>query len=175
MNQDFEIEDGRLIKYHGAGGHVIIPDGVTCIASCAFWGCKSLLAVTFPDSVTEVQDSAFYACKNLKKIIRYGIEISSDYAVQDNLEYAEYLKAFLENPDDQEISQRMRKYLPFLFYIDTEHFKICLETGKFFDQKNISFFIRYLNHKQLYEKQILLMNYKHQHFNSDETGENLKL
>ena len=28
-NNDFEIENGVLVKYTGAGGDVVIPDGVT--------------------------------------------------------------------------------------------------------------------------------------------------
>lgn len=40
--EDFEIKDGTLIKYHGEGGDVTIPDSVTSISYRAFAGCESL-------------------------------------------------------------------------------------------------------------------------------------
>ena len=35
-NNDFEIENGVLVKYTGAGGDVVIPDGVTSIGHWGF-------------------------------------------------------------------------------------------------------------------------------------------
>ena len=49
---------------------LVIPDGVTSVASKAFLGCRSIKSVTLPDSVTKVWDS-FENCKNLETI-RYG-------------------------------------------------------------------------------------------------------
>ena len=47
----------------------IIPDSVTEIGCCTFYGCSNLKEITIPDSVTEIGDWAFYNCKNLKDII----------------------------------------------------------------------------------------------------------
>ena len=51
-NNDFEVENGVLVKYTGAGGDVVIPDRVTGIGDRAFSQCKSLTSVTIPDGVT---------------------------------------------------------------------------------------------------------------------------
>ena len=49
--------------------NVIIPDGVTEIASWMFTGCKTLTSVVIPDSVKVIQDYAFDNCSNLKSVI----------------------------------------------------------------------------------------------------------
>ena len=61
-NNDFEIKNGVLVKYTGAGGDVVIPDGVTGIGDHAFSQCKSLTSVTIPDGVTSIGDCAFLGC-----------------------------------------------------------------------------------------------------------------
>jgi len=63
--KDFEIEDGVLEAYHGAGGAIRIPDGVTAIADEAFWLCTAMTSVTIPDSVREIGSGAFEGCTGL--------------------------------------------------------------------------------------------------------------
>jgi len=65
MNQDFEIKNGELIKYHGRDENVIIPDSVTSIGDHAFYECSSLTSVKIGDSVKTIGAYAFYGCKNL--------------------------------------------------------------------------------------------------------------
>ena len=43
---EFEIQNGELIEYHGAGGDVVIPDGVTRIADFVFDLCETLTSLT---------------------------------------------------------------------------------------------------------------------------------
>jgi len=69
MNQDFEIESGVLIEYHGRDENVIIPDGVKSIGNSAFEYCKNLFSVTIPDSVKNIGNSAFCGCKLLESVI----------------------------------------------------------------------------------------------------------
>lgn len=72
---DFVIENGVLKKYIGAGGDVVIPDGVTAIGDAAFAACSSVTAVTIPDSVTSIGERAFVGCRSLMRIkIPAGIE-----------------------------------------------------------------------------------------------------
>lgn len=67
-NNDFEIENGVLVKYTGAGGDVVIPDGVTSIGDWAFSRYEGLTSVTIPDSVTSIGDWAFCECASLTNI-----------------------------------------------------------------------------------------------------------
>lgn len=67
-NNDFVIENGALKKYTGAGGAVVIPDGVTSIGEWAFSGCTSITSVTIPDSVASIGDYAFSGCTALTSV-----------------------------------------------------------------------------------------------------------
>jgi len=66
--EDFEIINGILVKYKGAGGDVVIPNSVTVIGESAFDGCSSLTSVTIPDSVTSIGISAFCFCSSLTSV-----------------------------------------------------------------------------------------------------------
>ena len=46
--EDFEIQDGVLVKYRGAGGDVVIPEGAESIGDGVFYGCSSLTSVLQP-------------------------------------------------------------------------------------------------------------------------------
>ena len=59
MSYDFKIRNHVLVKYHGNGGAVTIPDRVTTIGKSAFSGCENLTSVTIPDSVTSIGGKAF--------------------------------------------------------------------------------------------------------------------
>ena len=47
---------------------LIIPDGVTSITNCAFYGCNGLISVTIPDGVTSIGSSAFNGCSGLTSV-----------------------------------------------------------------------------------------------------------
>lgn len=80
-NGDFEIENGKLTKYTGKGGDVVIPKGVTRIGNDAFRNCEKLKSISIPESVTYVkipsgvkslEAGVFFRCSNLT-----GIDIPS--------------------------------------------------------------------------------------------------
>ena len=67
---DFEVEDGVLKKYKGAGGAVVIPGnlGITSIGSSAFAYKENVTSVRIPDGVTSIGGNAFYGCSNLASV-----------------------------------------------------------------------------------------------------------
>ncbi|MDE6832625.1 MAG: leucine-rich repeat protein [Ruminococcus sp.] len=57
-----------LINGETCKGDVVIPDGVTSIASYAFERCNLLTSIEIPDSVTSIGEGAFRFCFELKEI-----------------------------------------------------------------------------------------------------------
>ena len=53
---------------------ISIPEGVTFIENCAFWGCDSLVSITIPESVTKIYEDAFHGCDALTHIFYEGNE-----------------------------------------------------------------------------------------------------
>ena len=72
-NNDFEIENGVLVKYTGAGGDVVIPDGVVSIGEEAFYSSVSLTSITIPDGVTSIGNGAFSAGSRSKDTVGFEI------------------------------------------------------------------------------------------------------
>ena len=68
LSTEFKIENGVLIDYHGRGGDVVVPEGVTSIGT-AFYRNAKITSVVIPDSVTFLKERAFYKCYNLKRIV----------------------------------------------------------------------------------------------------------
>ncbi|MBO5700872.1 MAG: leucine-rich repeat protein [Clostridia bacterium] len=67
--KDFVIKKEILIKYKGAGGQVIIPEGVTRIGDKAFSECKNLTSVVIPEGVKSIGWAAFSHCYNLTSVV----------------------------------------------------------------------------------------------------------
>jgi len=81
MSGDFEIVDGVLVKYHGTGGKVTIPKGVTSIGDWAFNGCSGLKSITIPEGVTSIGDWVFHECSSLTSVtIPKGVTSIEDVA-----------------------------------------------------------------------------------------------
>lgn len=67
MMEDFEIQSGILIEYHGEEPNVTVPDGVREIGEGAFWGCD-IESVRLPQGVRSIRSEAFMNCRSLKTI-----------------------------------------------------------------------------------------------------------
>ena len=65
---DFDVENGVLIKYRGRDRDVVIPAGITSIAEEAFQYSHNLVSLTITEGVTEIGNEAFYSCEDLVSI-----------------------------------------------------------------------------------------------------------
>lgn len=55
-------------SYSASVRSVVIEEGVTSVARCAFYGCKSLTAVALPESIATIGEYAFYGCDLLREV-----------------------------------------------------------------------------------------------------------
>lgn len=105
-NNEFEFEEGTLLRYNGTDTNIIIPDEingekVVRIAANAFYGnetleyveissgietiyykafaeCSNLKAIFIPDSVKIIYDDSFYNCHQLMNVY-YNGNLSTDW------------------------------------------------------------------------------------------------
>lgn len=64
---EFLIDNGKLVKYTGAGGEIVVPDGVTEIGEFAFSD-SSITGAALPKSLQRIGNGAFQGCRNLRRI-----------------------------------------------------------------------------------------------------------
>lgn len=69
---DFVIEGTTVTGYHGAGGNIAIPAGITAIGDGVFSGNGSITGVSFPDSLQIIGSSAFNGCTSLEAVSMPG-------------------------------------------------------------------------------------------------------
>lgn len=80
---DFEIEDGILIKYNGASDSPEIPAEVNAIGPDAFMG-ADIKEITIPASVVSIGETAFYDCDKLSSVtIKQGVKKIGNSAFAD--------------------------------------------------------------------------------------------
>ncbi len=66
---DFQINEGKLVKYHGEASIVSIPYGVESIGEEAFAGNTKITAVAIPNTVETIYYGAFAGCTSLTQVI----------------------------------------------------------------------------------------------------------
>ncbi len=64
----FTIRENEIVAYKGHEKKLVVPEGVTSIASCLFWDNQDIEEVILPESLTRIGGDLFYSCKNLKKV-----------------------------------------------------------------------------------------------------------
>ncbi len=84
---DFIIENGRIKKYIGSGGEVVIPskdkngNSIVSIGSNAFADCENVTRIVIPCGVKTIWEKAFYRCSKLDTvIIPNSVMYINDYA-----------------------------------------------------------------------------------------------
>ena len=65
---NFDIEENRIMHYHGHDKVVVVPDGIEELESSSFWDNQFIEEIVLPDSLINMGGDTFYNCKNLKKI-----------------------------------------------------------------------------------------------------------
>lgn len=68
---EFMVLDGVVTAYHGAGGAVVLPEGITAIGPEVFKGNTSITSLTVPESLRVIGIHAFEGCTELKSISRF--------------------------------------------------------------------------------------------------------
>ena len=78
---DFIIREGIVTRYDGAGGDIVIPEGVTGILDAAFHSCSKLTGISFPAGVTAIGNYAFGGCNCLTSVtLSEGIKVIGESA-----------------------------------------------------------------------------------------------
>lgn len=67
-NNDFIIEENRVMKYLGKSKVVVVPNGITELESSSFWDNQYIEEIILPETLENLGGDTFYYCKNLKKI-----------------------------------------------------------------------------------------------------------
>ena len=70
--EDYQIEDGKLVKYVGKQESITIPSKVTYIGDEAFKDCDFIESVRIPTSVKSIGKEAFEGCSSLKTVLYNG-------------------------------------------------------------------------------------------------------
>ena len=64
----FEIRDGVLKEYTGAGGIVRVPDGVLTIEKNVFSNREDISSVVLPEGLQIIRDNLFSGCTGLREV-----------------------------------------------------------------------------------------------------------
>ena len=83
--------------------NLVIPNSVTSIGGCAFWGCIGLTSVTIPNSVTSIGEKAFQYCRGLTSVtIPNSVTSIGSYAYSgsSNLELVRLDATIITAPDE---------------------------------------------------------------------------
>ena len=68
-SQDFTVERGVLLIYHGNARTVTVPKGVKRIGRLAFSGAYDTKRVVLPEGLVEIGDEAFDGADNLREVV----------------------------------------------------------------------------------------------------------
>jgi len=66
-NPDFEIDGTTLVKYHGKGGEVTVPDGIEVLGKWAF-DSTAVTKVNLPETLKKIDNYCFFSCHKLTDI-----------------------------------------------------------------------------------------------------------
>ncbi len=104
-----------LYDASGCSGDVVIPPGITEIASYAF-SCRNRVdSVRIPDSVIKINHEAFFGCRDLITIIAGKASYAESYAAKSGMKFAGYHKGM-------DIKKVISDYIDLIKLILTKNF-----------------------------------------------------
>lgn len=66
--EDYQIEDGVLVRYTGREEILLVPGGIHTVGEGAFKGCVSLKKVVLPRGLRRIMGDAFKGCRRLEEV-----------------------------------------------------------------------------------------------------------
>jgi len=102
--KDFQIENGKLIKYLGNDEKVLIPNNVTSIGDLAFLNNSFIKTLIISENVRKISEYSFSNCYNLEKI-----EVSKDNLIYDSRNNS---NAIIETRTDRLIKGCSKSIIP---------------------------------------------------------------
>ena len=178
---------------------VIIPESVQIIEDKAFHYCYSLREVHITQGIETISEYAFQDCTQLEKLCwksfsfsvpagghsKTYLPVMMKAIAQKNLRSSlpKYLKyplnlALYQNyPDDEKVSQRFKKAMSPMceFLIDTKQTENLQQLLALIPESAIDSLIRYAIDRKNYTAQLLLTDYKYQHFPFQDIPKKFKL
>lgn len=181
---------------------IVLPESVKIIGAYAFRDCPNFHRLTVGNGIEEVSDDAFYFCFHLREIIYCGFWIPlppfggakrakkvfqvltgknlEPFGLDRSYYHMTLWFKFAVSPENQEILKYIREHFRemYEFPIDcgyTEIMKKILEQKDIVNQYNIDELIQYAIRRQKYEIQLMLTDYKYQHFEFSDISDKLKL
>ena len=179
---------------------LVIPSSMEHIKDYVFDNCINLKRAVFPDNVSEIDSYVFMRCSNLTSITCRNVTFSpvpigadqintvlylisgknfSLNIVPESFKHAVIWDMFAVSPEDTDI-----------FHYLTEHFgtasralidknapafmQTILDDGRFITEDNIDSLIEYAIEKQAYEIQVMLTNYRYQHFGGEDSETSIR-
>ncbi len=183
---------------------VTLQEGLVTIKELAFAQCKSLTEITIPKSLETLGYIAFLSCRSMKRIpmtltegkLFYIPENNKDvpdfkmneiilkrnYSIRIDLEvkYDVIFQMFMLEVDFEGVSDYIKKNFSKMFrwLIENEKIEIIqkvLDSGMFITKRNIDNWIQYAIENQKHQVQLLLTDYKYQHFEFKPIKEKFRL
>ena len=160
-----------------------IPETVTDIYDNTFVDCIRLTNLTLPENIRFVYDTAFSGCKNLMLHYRgYSFKANSSVSADRILTMLKYQDFFgvsltkdapllfnlaLSSPEEDNFKAYLREHSEEMLFslIDRQDILTIRQVlGTFITEQNINALIQYAIEQKAYDIQILLTDYKYQHF-----------
>lgn len=164
-NNDFEIENGVLVKYTGAGGDVVIPDGVTSIGNGAFSGCQNIKIAVSDEKYFVVDDykesgKDIVAVKEMLRTGKMDTEVKMPLCMKFQMAVE-----MIDLHDNAEAKAYVKKMLTkgVKMLIDSGNLQliqVLLGKTNFVTKKNVDKYIQYAINRKQQEIYLDLIRYK---------------